>query len=211
MTHEELIFQALAYRRHVGATASDIRAYVTWREENQHTQRDDRAVLKHLEEEETVVRVGLKWFLTSRGCRRARSASLRPEWHKEDAWILLALLYQRDREGSPLREILAGADFINHALPTWGEMHGALNRLLAGGLIRQNRKGFRVTDKARHLLSRVEACGPRFVMDQWDGLRRMLDCPCCGVKLKKVRWRVLQVEQTFQEAVEAYSSGSRNR
>lgn len=48
MTHDELVFGALAYRRNVGATIDDIRSYLQCREEKKHTQKHDRAALRRL-------------------------------------------------------------------------------------------------------------------------------------------------------------------
>jgi len=200
-----LILEALAYRRHVGASLGEIRSYVGIREETKHPPRDDLAVLRRLEETGNLVKVGKKWFLSPRGYKEARGASLEARWRGEDAWILLALLYNREKAGSQLADIIATADHVDHAIPSREEMHGALNRLLAGRLIELKRDRFTVTEKAVELFSKVEASGKKSVQDQLDGLARIMDCPCCGVKLKGVRWRLDLDEPTFKLAVEAYS------
>ena len=204
MTLDRLILEALAYRRHLGASLGDIRAYVGIREEGKHPLRDHVAVLRRLEEAGTLVKVGRKWFLTPRGQKEARGTALAATWYWEDAWILLALLYNRAQKGSRLTDILATADFINHAIPTREELHGALNRLLAGGLIEVDKHRFTVTDRARELFSKVEASSKKVVPDQLDALRRLMDCPCCGVKLKEVRWRIDLDQPTFAAAADAY-------
>ena len=204
MTLDQLILEALAYRRHVGASLGDIRAYVGIREERKHPLRDDLAVLRRLEEAGSLVKVGKKWFLTPRGQKEARGAALAARWCPEDAWILLALLYNRAKAGSPLVDIIATADAIEHAIPTRAELHGALNRLLAGRLIELDKNRFTVTEGARQLFSTVEACGKKAVRDQLDALERLMHCPCCGVKLKEVRWRIDLDQPTFMAAADAY-------
>ena len=204
MTLDRLILEALAYRRHVGASLGDIRAYVGVREEKRHPLRDDLAVLRRLEEAGSLVKVGRKWFLTPQGRKEARGTALAATWCEEDAWILLALLYNRSQTGSGLTDILATADFIDHAIPTREELHGALNRLLAGGLIEVDKNRFTATERARELFSKVEASAKKAVQDQRDALERLLDCPCCGVKLKEVRWRIDLDQATYTAAADAY-------
>ena len=48
----------------------------------------------------------------------------------EDAWILLAILYAgRPGEFASLARVIGIADYINHAIPTHGELDGAFDRL----------------------------------------------------------------------------------
>jgi hypothetical protein len=56
------------------------------------------------------------------------------EW--EDAWILLSVLYAGQHGSfSSLSQVIAAADFINHAIPTLGELDGALFRLRRAGWV----------------------------------------------------------------------------
>jgi hypothetical protein len=63
----------------------------------------------------------------------------------------------KHEEGCRLERLIAVADFINHAIPSLEEMHGALNRLSAAGLITTRRGACIVTDKARKPLAKVDA------------------------------------------------------
>jgi hypothetical protein len=208
MTLEQLILEALAYRRHVGASLGDIRSYVGIREDTRHAASDDLAVLRRLEEAGSLVKVGKNWFLTPKGYKGASGSALEARWRGEDAWILLALIYNREKAGSRLADIIGTADAINHAIPSREELHGALNRLLAGRLIESKRDRFTITDRAVELFSKVEASCKESMQDQLDGLARIMDCPCCGVKLKGVRWQIDLDEPTFKGAVEPYSKSS---
>ena len=209
MTHEQLVLEALAYRRNLGASPSDIRAYLSYREKTKHRKRQDLAVLRRLEGKGQIVNVGEKWFFTPAGNKLAKGSALDAEWQSADAWILLAALYCGPSGEIELRHLIAAADFINHAIPTLEEMHGAINRLLAGRMITAKRGTFSVTDKARELFAKVEASCKKFVQDQREGLGRIMDCPCCGVKLKRVRWRFALDAATYKEAVESYYAMAR--
>ena len=48
-----------------------------------------------------------------------------------DAWVLLASIYTGREKPASLEEVIAAADFINHAIVTFEEMEGALARLTA--------------------------------------------------------------------------------
>lgn len=204
MEHDDLILEAMNYRRHVGADLGSIRDYLTFREAAPRTGQDDEAALTRMAATGQIMRVGQQWFLTPEAHRRARGAALVPTWKEEDAWILLALWCLRQNAASKLEHIIAAADFINHAIPTIEEMHGALNRLAAAHLITKRRDGFTMTSRAHDLFGKLPpACNKR-ILGQLDCLRRMMDCPCCGVPLKAVRWRISLDTRTYQNAVDTY-------
>lgn len=212
MAHKDNVMAALAYRRNVGATLGDIRAYVSSREEPKYSRKDDRKALQLLEMQGIVVNVGEAWFLTSRGYSHAKGPALRAEWHFSDAWILAAILYARELQDCRLPHIIAAADFINHGLPSLTEMHGALNRLLSGRLIKV-RKGvaFAPTDLALALLTKADASSKRRVMQVVYALHKLLNCPCCGVSLKAVRWRFNLDQATMEQACRDYDEMTRSR
>ena len=204
MTRRKLVLSALAYRRHTGASLGDIRAFASIREEVTCSQKEDREILSRLEREGMVYRVGKRWFFTPKGYKEAKGPSLQPEWEPSDALILLAILCLRNSAASELYEIIGVADYINHAIPTIEEMHGALNRLAAGGLIKSRKNGITATDKSVSLYEKVEATYKRYVLDQLDGLQNIMKCPCCGVRLKRVRWSILMDKATYDSAVSRY-------
>ena len=206
MTYDEIVFEALAYHRNFGVRLGDIRGYAFAREAEKHTAKDDRAALRRLEEAGKVVQVGERWFLTPEGSRQVKGTAMDAQWQPEDAWILSALLSIRNPQGqgSRLEHIIAVADFINHGIPTLAEMHGALNRLDAGRLLKVGKGAFFTTEKSRGLWTKVQATCKRNVMAQLDGLLRILKCPCCGVRLKSVRWRIPLDQATLDDAYAKY-------
>jgi hypothetical protein len=50
-----------------------------------------------------------------------------------DAWVLCAILHADRGRGASLRDIIASADYLNHAILTFEETDGALGRLALGG------------------------------------------------------------------------------
>lgn len=212
MAHEDDVFAALAYRRNVGATPSEIRAYLGLREEPKRSKTDDLKALQLFEKQGIVLKVGEAWFLTSQGYRRAKGSALRAEWQFSDAWILAAILYSRKLADCRLLHLIAAADFINHGLPSLAEMHGALNRLLSGRLIRiRSGVTFVPTEAALGLLAKAEATSKKQVMQIVYNLRKLLDCPCCGVALKNVRWRIQLDQATMDQAYREYDEMTRSK
>ena len=207
----KLIFSALAYRRHTGASLGELRCFASVREEGKSSQGEDRRILFQLESEGTVYQVGKRWFFTPKGYRQARGPSLQPDWEPCDAWILLAILCLKRRAHIPLHGIIGVADYINHAIPTIEELHGALNRLAAGGLVKVGRNGVVASEKSIALYEQVTAVHKRYVLDQLDALRNIMKCPCCGVRLRRVRWRIPMTRETYETSVAADLELTRER
>lgn len=52
-----------------------------------------------------------------------------------DGWVLLTAIYTADEEPASLEQIIRQIDYLNHAIVTFEEMAGAVDRLTARGLI----------------------------------------------------------------------------
>jgi hypothetical protein len=205
MTHDDNVFEAISYLRNVGASQRAIRTYLSVREEPKRTAKDDLKSLRKFEEQGLVVKVADSWFLIPEGDKQAKGPFLGAEWQWSDAWIFAAVLFNRESDDCRLPDIIGAADFINHAIPTLAEMHGALNRLASVRLVkvRQN-VSFSPTETALNLLAKAQSSCKNRVLDLVDGLRKLLDCPCCGVRLKHVRWRILLDEAILKQAYDEY-------
>jgi len=174
--HDDRVFEALAYRRNVGAEPAEIRSHLSFREKPKRTAKDDLAALKRLEKSGKVVQVGKKWFLTPQGLKLARGHAMRPGWLPMDSTILLAILLYHGKEGSDLTDIMASVDYIDRSYPTLEEMHGALNRLVSGGLVKTRRGHYVATEKAAGIFAKVKTNCRRGVRSQVRGLERILEC-----------------------------------
>ena len=203
MTHDDLVFEAVHYRRQTGASAADIRSYLRLREATPHTQCDDGESLGRLAEAARVVKVGTSWFLTPAEYRQARGHSMPPSYQPEDAWILRALLGEPTDDPLLLPEIIRRVDILNRVVPSAAELYGAFNRLETVGLIRAKGGGFVATPAATELFAKVERLS-RSLYDQMKALGRLLDCPCCGPPLKKMRWRVPLSDAEVEAAYATY-------
>lgn len=66
-----------------------------------------------------------------------------------DAWIFLSL--NKIEEGTSLEDLIAKADWINHAIPTEEEVEGAITRLSKAGLVHFRSAKFFLTDSGKEL------------------------------------------------------------
>jgi hypothetical protein len=88
-----------------------------------------------------------------------------------DAWILYAIPPRV--EDCPLSEIIARADFVNHAIPNKREIESALTKGLRVGLLERSPNGVRYVQNHREKVSSVTQ-KPRRAMDAWDALHKFL-------------------------------------
>ncbi|GGM34835.1 hypothetical protein ACFFX1_44360 [Dactylosporangium sucinum] len=56
-------------------------------------------------------------------------------WTLSDVWILRSIGGVDSLRGSPLRGVIAAADYLNHAIPQEDEFAAAVSRLAAAGLV----------------------------------------------------------------------------
>jgi hypothetical protein len=207
MTHTDHVFETLAYRRNIGASPREIRTIVAIHGDPKRTARDDINSLQKLEKQGLIFKVANSWFLTAAGEKQARGPCLSATWQHSDAWIFGAILFNRETDNCRLAEIIGAADVINHAIPTLVEMHGGLNRLVSARLIRvRGEDCFSPTASGLKLLSKAQRLCGRRLLEVVEGLRKLLDCPCCGVRLKRVRWQIQLDEATLKHAYDTYRS-----
>ncbi len=57
------------------------------------------------------------------------------DWTWNDGWILIATYLAHESDGASLRELIAAADAINHAIPTAVELSNAFTKLASAGIV----------------------------------------------------------------------------
>lgn len=63
---------------------------------------------------------------------------------------------------------------------------------------------YAATDKALQLKQKGEANCNASLWDQMEGLANLLRCPCCGIQLKRVTWRINLTEDDVTVAYKRY-------
>jgi hypothetical protein len=95
------------------------------------------------------------------------------EYLWSDAWILLAIIYASAKKPASLSDIIAFADVIQHAIPTYEEMVGALARLTAGKYIIDRKRRFSPSKQTK-LFYRSVTSPRRRVNKEEDDMERLL-------------------------------------
>lgn len=204
ITHDALVRAALTFHRYVGADLRDVRQYIAWYGKKKSGVKENRAALKRLEQAGDVRQVGEHFFLTTQGAKGAKGEALHAKWKSEDSWILLAISFGNDDEGIELSRLISAADYIDRAIPSLEQLHGALNRLASAQLITRRRGHFFLKERGRALVDKAKACGGRGAQREHRALSDLFECPCCGVTLKKVRWAIALDQATVDEAYQRY-------
>lgn len=99
------------------------------------------------------------------------SGAITYKW--SDAWVLLAILYAGREQGADVADIVGGADGIEHAILTYGELQNALHKLAADGLVRYQNGRFSPTAAATDFFDRVSKKG-RAVSADLEDVERFL-------------------------------------
>jgi hypothetical protein len=93
---------------------------------------------------------------------------------RNDAWVLLAILYAGRRKGADLPGILAAADFVSHGILMLEELESGLSRLLLAGWIEQRKSKFHPTDITLRLYDQSAAARRRYVQQELEDVEQIL-------------------------------------
>jgi hypothetical protein len=94
-----------------------------------------------------------------------------------DGWLLLSVIYAAQAATSAtLTDIIAAADYINHAIITRGELETGFSRLIAAGYVKQCPDGFCVSEAVK---SFWQATGSkhRQALKAWDSVAEFIGAP----------------------------------
>jgi hypothetical protein len=90
-----------------------------------------------------------------------------------DAWIMLSLLWGRAENGSTLRNLIATADYINHAIPTYEELSDGLLHLMPADYVIKQTDRYCATPVIRSYYATVTR--PRRSINQdWQAVMHFL-------------------------------------
>ena len=93
------------------------------------------------------------------------------EFSWSDAWLFTALSVTH--RPARLEDLIATADWINHAIPTTAELNHGLNRLHAAGLVEISSEALRPSPAGADLYEKISA-GRRSILGIVDHIHRAL-------------------------------------
>jgi len=94
-----------------------------------------------------------------------------------DGWLLLSVIYASlDTSTAALTDVIAAADYINHAIITRGELETGFSRLIAAGYITQSGDGFSVSEAVKTFWQ-TTGSKHRQALKSWDAVAAFIGAP----------------------------------
>lgn len=197
----DAVSDAVSYYRYRGASLSSIDSYAGVRCSGLNAEKRNES-LSHLHNSGVAEKRGTLWFLQPESFKVARGSAYSPDFQDMDFAIAFAVLGSGD--DCDLRKLIGTFDFVVRTLPSFDELYGGINRLVAARLVKTKRHYFHATELASHLFLTAKQTAKNSMYDQLHAFTRLVLCPCCGAKLKRVTWRVQITEEKFSNALHDY-------
>jgi hypothetical protein len=120
-----------------------------------------------------------------------------------DAWLLQAILHSEGQEGASLINIVAYADYANHAVMTYEEFSGSLSRLMFAGIVLFDKPFLRTSEAFRAWRTEKYKGKKRFgILKEIDVFEKYLNKTFSGITQGA---SIIEIaREQFQEAVEEY-------
>ncbi|MEP3478460.1 MAG: hypothetical protein ABJZ55_04375 [Fuerstiella sp.] len=203
MSLADAVADAVNYYRYRGASLSSIDSYAGGRCNGFHAGKRN-AALSGLSSAGFAEKRGTLWYLQPDAFKSARGPACSPSFQDMDFAVAFAVLGTGD--DCDLRTLIGTFDFVIRTLPSFDELYGGLNRLVAARLVKTKRGHFRSTELSSHLFLTAKRSAKKSIYDQLQAFTRLVLCPCCGATLKRVTWRVQLAEEEFSIAMKAYQA-----
>lgn len=124
-----------------------------------------------------------------------------------DPWVMLALLIGESQDGASLRNIIAAADYINHAVLTYEELAGSLAHLMRAGYVEKQAGQFRATPVIRSFYTRTTK-PRRSIWKDWQDVEHFLQTnEVVAIATRLAPSRVVS-RAAYERAVRAYLSAA---
>jgi hypothetical protein len=122
-----------------------------------------------------------------------------------DSWLLIAVIYaSQDASVATLTEIIAAADYINHAIMTRGELETGFARLIRAGYVKQTDGGFATSDAVQSFWQTTGST-QRQALKAWDAVATFIGAPAWAPGPLPESTEERYVSSTdYEAAVEAY-------
>ena len=124
-----------------------------------------------------------------------------------DAWLIQSVLHaEKENEGAALPDLIAYADYVNHAVMTYEEFNEGLGKLKALNLVNEKGKALETTQEFKSWWDKEFASRKRiYVLKELELIESYLKKLSDGIKLTdEDNKEVLISETDFQIAVDKY-------
>ena len=122
-----------------------------------------------------------------------------------DSWLLISVIYaSQEKPTAALTDIIAAADYINHAIITRGELETGFARLVNAGYIKRTADGFSTSDAVKSFWQ-TTASKQRQALKAWDAVTAFIGAPPWAPGLLPDTTEERYVSSAdYEAAVEAY-------
>ena len=122
-----------------------------------------------------------------------------------DSWLLIAVIYaSQDARAATLTDIIAAADYINHAIITRGELETGITRLVGAGYLKQTVDGLAPSDPVKSFWQ-TTGSKQRQALKAWDAVATFIGAPAWAPGPLPETTAERYVSSTdYEAAVEAY-------
>ena len=94
-----------------------------------------------------------------------------------DSWLLISVIWaSQDKPAAALTDIIAAADFINHAIITRGELETGFARLVSAGYLMQTAGGFSTSEAVKSFWQ-TTGSKQRLALKAWDTVATFIGAP----------------------------------
>lgn len=122
-----------------------------------------------------------------------------------DTWVMLSLLFNRAKEGATLRDLIATADYINHAIPTYEELVHSLARLIQAGYAAKQADRYCAAPAIRSQYANTDR-SRRSISESWEDVERFLQTTeVTEVASRRAPSRIVS-RTAYERAVHTYLS-----
>ena len=122
-----------------------------------------------------------------------------------DTWVMLSLLFNQATGGATLRDLIATADYMNHAILTYDELAGSLVRLMQAGYVDKQAARFCATPVIRSYYAKVTR-PRRSINKDWQDVERFLQTTAVTEAAPRRAPSRVVARAAYERAVRAYLS-----
>lgn len=116
---------------------------------------------------------------------------------------MLALLIGESQDGASLRNIIAAADYANHAILKYEELAGSLARLMHAGYVEKQAGRFRATPVIRSFYARTTK-PRRALWKDWQDVEHFLQTHALVATATRIAPSRVVSRTAYERAVQAY-------
>lgn len=132
------------------------------------------------------------------------------KFNSTDAWLLASIFRSEGEEGAALRSVIAYADYACHAIMTYSEFSGSLQKLTSVGLVTSSNALLRTSSEFKQWHKKKYKGKTRYVvLKEIDDFEKYLNTTFSEASFNNV-----QIEFTpeqFQNAVDEYLKQANDR